>query len=224
MGWRIVMAAPYHSHPRTLHQSVRPHHLALASDPHIQCLRVHDPRSRTDTGDHAPLISYCSVIHIRAATCGISSKCHQNTAAAQIRSCKTGQRERCRGLSGGTRVQRQTREASSTLSIDPGYTEVLRCKTPDGRVVAGMEIVDRAPDIRRGSAVIDKECISPSAASQEVKVRSGPTVQDILPPCTAIASSPLPEWMNQLSLLTPIFRLWLVIPIYSCCKPLTGPV
>ena len=42
-----------------------------------------------------------------------------------------------------------------------------------------MEIVDRAPDIRRGSAIIDKECVSPSAASQEV--RTGPTVQHICP-------------------------------------------
>ena len=33
-----------------------------------------------------------------------------------------------------------------------------------------------------------------------------------VPPCTAIASSPLPEWMNQLSVLTPTFRWPLVMP------------
>jgi len=28
-----------------------------------------------------------------------------------------------------------------------------------------------------------------------------------------VATSPPPEWTNQLSLFTPIFRLWLVMPI-----------
>jgi Helix-turn-helix domain len=39
-GGRVELAASHHQSPRTLHRSVRPHQLALAADPHIECLRV----------------------------------------------------------------------------------------------------------------------------------------------------------------------------------------
>ena len=51
-----------------------------------------------------------------------------------------------------------------------------------------------------------------------------PPSSTLVPLLTAIASSPLPEWMNQLGVVTPMFRLSLVMLMYSFCRPTTGPV
>jgi hypothetical protein len=45
-----------------------------------------------------------------------------------------------------------------------------------------------------------------------------------MPLLAAIASFPPPLWMNQLGVLTLIFRLSEVMLIYSFCSPITGPV
>src|ERR1051326_8022809 len=74
-------------------------------------------------------------------------------------------------------MQRQTGEAGCALPIRPSKAEVLCSDPPDCRCIACMEIIDRAPDVRRCCAVIHEESICSTTTRHEV--RSSTTIQNI---------------------------------------------
>ena len=80
--------------------------------------------------------------------------------------------------------------------------------------------------------VLQMSAVGPRSSTKNVSVplppvrkfEPVPPSRTLMPLLAAIASFPLPLWMNQLGVLTLIFRLSEVMLMYSHCSPLTGPV
>jgi hypothetical protein len=94
-------------------------------------------------------------VHVGAPTHG--AKGDYETPVAEIGLGIPGQCQRCSWSACRRGMQRQACEASRSLAVHPCEAKVLRRDTPDGRCIAYMEIIDRAPDVRRCCAVVNEK-------------------------------------------------------------------
>ena len=157
-----------------------------------------------------------------AATRRIGAEGDGEAAVGEVCLAVAGQRQRRGRMASFRRMQRQSGEASRSLIVRKAEVEVLWCDTPDCRIVTGVKAVDRAPDVGCGATIVHKEGVRPAATSEEFE--PAPPSSTLVPLLTAMASVPAPEWMNQLGVLTLMFRLSWVTVMNSLWILATGPV